>query len=161
MEALIWLQETAAATWVRESVSLWAYPTQIALHAVGMALLVGLNAMVNLRVLGVASSVPLAAFERVFPAMWAAFALNLISGTLLTIAYAERLLVHPVFLTKLAALLIALVLLVLLRRWVFADSQTQVSVRGRVVAGLSLGAWIVTLVAGRLTAYDILLAGGY
>ena len=49
------------STWVREPGSVWAYRTVLAAHTVGMSLLVGANAALDLRLLGVAPQVPLAA----------------------------------------------------------------------------------------------------
>jgi hypothetical protein len=43
---------------VRESRSIWAYPTILTLHTVGLALLAGLSIAVDLRMLGVARRVP-------------------------------------------------------------------------------------------------------
>ena len=40
------------------------------LHTVGLGWLVGLNTVVNLRLLGVGKCVPFATFERLFPMMW-------------------------------------------------------------------------------------------
>ena len=50
MELLTVLEDSAFSTWLRESTSLWAYPTILTLHTVGLAVLVGLNATVDLRV---------------------------------------------------------------------------------------------------------------
>jgi alkylation response protein AidB-like acyl-CoA dehydrogenase len=55
----VWLESTALSTWVRESGSLWAYPMVLTAHTVGMSLLVGANAVIDLRLLGVAPRVPL------------------------------------------------------------------------------------------------------
>jgi hypothetical protein len=155
MEFILWLQENAVAVWTRESVSLWAYPTQIAIHALGLGVVVGLSTMVALRVLGVASQIPLPPLERVFPVIWVAFFVNLFSGTLMTLAYAERLLLHPVFLIKLAGLVAGVVLIVYLRK--FAFGPTAVASRAQAVSVGLLVAWAITLVAGRMTAYDSLL----
>ena len=64
MEVLNFLESTAVATWVRESLSLWAFPTMIALHAIGMAVLVGLNVAICLLLL---SSKPRAPMASVLP----------------------------------------------------------------------------------------------
>jgi len=42
MEFLIWLRSTEPATAIRESESVWGYPTILFLHTFGMAILVGL-----------------------------------------------------------------------------------------------------------------------
>ena len=47
------VENSAFSTWLRESNSIWAYPTVLTLHTIGLALLVGANAALDLRVLGV------------------------------------------------------------------------------------------------------------
>jgi hypothetical protein len=163
MEFLGWLEGNAVAVWVRESVSLWAYPTQIAIHALGLALVVGLSTMIALRLLGVAPTIPIPPLRRLFPVIWIAFAVNLFSGTLMTFAYAERLLTHPIFLTKLAGLIVGVILMACIQVWAFAGEgfdteHEQVSDRSKMAAMAMIVAWLVTIVAGRMTAYDSLLA---
>ena len=164
MEYLTWIEGTGIATWVRESLSLWAYPTIISLHALGMALLVGLNAAIDLRILGVAPDLPVRPLEKFFPFMWWALFVNTASGTLLIMANAEKMLTMPVFYIKLLFIALAVVLLVKLKHRVFggdperlADGSVSRSVR--ILAGASLASWSVALIAGRLTAYPLLLAG--
>ena len=55
----ILLEEGSIGLWVRESPSLLAFPTILALHAVGMGLLAGTNAAMDFRILGFARTVPL------------------------------------------------------------------------------------------------------
>ena len=43
MEWLMALQGSMCTTWVRESNSIWAYPTVLTLHTVGFGILVGAN----------------------------------------------------------------------------------------------------------------------
>src|SRR5262249_30925104 len=53
-EMMAWLEATALATWTRESPSLWAYPTILTLHTVGLGIVVGANAVIDFRLLGFA-----------------------------------------------------------------------------------------------------------
>ena len=164
MEFLIWIEGTGIATWVRESLSLWAYPTIIALHALGMALLVGLNAAIDLRIVGVAPHLPLQPLEKFFPFMWWALFVNTGSGVLLIMASAETMLTMPVFYIKMLFIVVAVVLLLKLKHRVFGGDPEllaggPVSRSVKVLAAASLACWSVALVAGRLTAYPLLLAG--
>ena len=54
------LENSGFGLWVRESGSLWSYPTIIFLHSLGLSFVVGLNVAMNLRLLGVAARLPLA-----------------------------------------------------------------------------------------------------
>ena len=82
-EWLTALETTGFATWLRESGSIWAYPTMLTLHTTGMGVLVGANWALDLRFLGVASSLPLSGLERLFRAMWIGFWVNFVTGVML------------------------------------------------------------------------------
>ena len=63
---IAWLEGTALATWVRESPSLWAYPTVLTLHTVGLGIVVGASAVVDFRLLGFAPRIPLPSLSPLF-----------------------------------------------------------------------------------------------
>src|SRR5918993_4092101 len=67
------IEQSGAATWIRESGVLYGYPLILFLHTLGLSTLVGLNSAINLRLLGFASAIPLASLERLFSLMWAGF----------------------------------------------------------------------------------------
>ena len=100
MEVLSYLESTAVATWVRESLSLWAFPTMIALHAIGMSVLVGLNVAICLLLLSPKPRAHMVSVQTFFRFIWLALAINVVSGTLLLMANATELLVLPVFYVK-------------------------------------------------------------
>ena len=94
------LEETSFSTWLRESNSLFAFYFVLLFHTFGLALLVGANAIVDLRILGVAANLPLAPLKRFFSIMWLGFTLNVITGILLVIAYPTKALTNPGLLSK-------------------------------------------------------------
>ena len=55
----MWLEGSGLSTWLRESQSIMAFPLVLALHTVGLGLVVGCTVVVNLRILGGASRIPL------------------------------------------------------------------------------------------------------
>ena len=61
------LENSGFATWIRETPTWTGYSTVLALHTFGMAFLVGLSAMIALRVLGFARGLPLAPLGKFFP----------------------------------------------------------------------------------------------
>ena len=156
MDFLQWVEQTGLATWVRESSSLWAYPTILFLHTIGLATVVGLNARIDFRILGVASEVPLSPMVRFYPIMWAGFAVNALSGTALLMADASTKLANPVFYVKLVFIALALVNMRLLRTQVFRDplvDKRPPTTNARILALTSLIFWIGATTAGRLMAY--------
>jgi len=157
MEILNFLENNGLAIWLRESPSILAYPTLLAFHTFGMAFLVGTSVAIALRLLGFASSVPLAPLRKFFPVMWLGFAISVVSGTLLLILEAERFLTMPAFYIKLAGIAAALIIMRLLLTRVF-NAQTVVDPgpvprKAKVLAGTALISWTVTIAAGRVTAY--------
>src|SRR5262245_40251184 len=59
-----WLESTAVSVWINESPSLFAFPGILAAHTIGLGLLAGLNSALDLRLLGVARSIPPGALTR-------------------------------------------------------------------------------------------------
>jgi hypothetical protein len=150
------LQQTALARWIGESGSLWGYPTILFLHTLGLATLAGVSAGIDLRILGLAPALPLAPMARLFPTMWAAFAVAAVSGTLLLIADATTKLAQPVFWVKLLFVFLAVGNLWIMRKRVFGDpllDQRPITSNARMLAVSSLVFWIAATIAGRLIAY--------
>ena len=68
----------------------WAWPALETIHFLGMALLFGPVLLAALRVLGIARTVPYAAFHKLLPLGVFGFALNLVTGLLFFIADSGR-----------------------------------------------------------------------
>ena len=62
-----WVESSAFSVWARESTSIFAFPTFLAGHALGMACVVGINVAVSLRLLGVTPGFPGTEMKKVFP----------------------------------------------------------------------------------------------
>ena len=141
--------------WVAQSESLWAYPFILFAHTVGIALTAGSAAVILLRILGYARSLPFGAIRPLFPCLWAGFILNAISGTLLFIAAATSIGYTPVFYLKLCLLLFAILTLLPARRFVGAGhaADRDIPVRVKGLSAFSLLLWAGVITAGRLTAY--------
>jgi len=147
-----WLEGTALATWTRESPSIWAYPTILTLHTIGLGIVVGANAVVDFRLLGFGKRIPLSSLLPLFRITWWAFALNAATGVLLFMSDATTKSVQVVFYIKLSLIAVALVTMIATRRMVDSREPTLPS-RARTVAVLSLLLWAGAITAGRLMAY--------
>ena len=152
MELLSTIEQLAFFTWVREADSIWAYPAIRFLHTVGLAIVVGLSAMISLRILGFARTLPLAPLERYVPVIWAGFWLNAVSGAILLATDATAKLTNPAFGVKMILIALAAANLIRLRRVVFCDLKANGSVTGaeKRLAVLSLLLWFGAITAGRL-----------
>ena len=74
-----WLTGTTLGWAVRGGVP-WIWPLCETLHFIGMALLVGIVGVLDLRLLGVAKGLPVSPLTRLLPWGLAGFALNLVTG---------------------------------------------------------------------------------
>lgn len=149
------LQQSAFTDWFLGSPSIWAYPTVLTLHTVGMAILVGASFAINLRVLQVSGLIPLHRLRPLYRFVWIGFTINLVSGVILFITEAADRVVDPVFGIKMASIAVALALgLVVKRRAIDRmDAPQAATVQTRSLAAAALGMWTVAIVAGRLMAY--------
>lgn len=157
MEFLTQLENSGLGTWVRASTSVWAYPSILTLHTIGLGLLVGTIAVVDLRTLGIARVLPLTPLERLLPVMWFGFWLNALSGTALFIGGATRHATNPVFYIKMTCIVLGVVNIRWLGRQVFRESASvdtdPVPMKGKILAVTSLALWTGAITAGRLMAY--------
>src|SRR6266853_3436015 len=143
---LAWVESTAFSDWVRGAPTVFAFPAILCAHTVGMGLAAGINAAIALRILGVASSVPVAEMRRFLPAMWFGFWLNFVSGIGLLIGYPTKALTNPDFYLKLALIAGGV--------WLVGRIQERIEGGGaRRLAVASLVCWGGAITAGRLLAY--------
>jgi hypothetical protein len=160
---LDYLQNLPLADWIRSSPSIFAYTAVLTSHAVGLAIVVGINTVIALRLLGVGKGIPLGALRQLYGVIWFGFLINLVSGVLLFIAEAHAMAAMVAFWAKLAFVALGMIVAELLRRSVFADDasvRTGVVTRaGRNLAVVSLVCWYLALIVGRLTGYPDLVAG--
>ena len=149
------LHDSAFSTWLREAETVWAFPTVLTVHTFGMMLLVGSAWLVDLRLLGVARTIPIGPLRPLFRIMWVAFWINLATGSLLFIADPERKSTSYLFGFKMLLIIINLPLLKRLERAIYRESPEPVAVASgtRQLAAASAMLWAGTMFAGRLLGY--------
>jgi len=153
---MAWIEATALATWVRESPSLWAYPTVLTLHTVGLGIVVGASTVVDLRLLGYARRIRLASLVPLFRLMAVAFALNAATGIMLFMSDATTKSKQPVFFVKLLLIFAALWCTMQVRQVVGTNDgrgDAEVPARAHRLAWITLLLWTGAITAGRLMAY--------
>jgi hypothetical protein len=154
MEWLTAVEGSGFATWVRESNSIWAYPTILTLHTVGLGLLVGANWALDLRLLGVGTSIPLAPLRPLFPAMWTGFWLNAITGVMLFTAEATTKGTTTIFVFKLGLVAVAVAVMKVTERQVYGRTHVgAVTGRAKTLAAFSVVLWMAAIATGRFMAY--------
>ncbi len=150
-----WLQSLESSSWsiwLKESPSIWGYPTLLFFHTLGIAFSAGPSVAIDLRILGFARRLPLPPLDAFFKVIWIAFAVNAASGAVLFASDATAKLANPAFIVKMTCVLIAIVITVMIRRRVFGDSQNHAGT-SRYLAVASIVCWFGAITAGRFIAY--------
>jgi hypothetical protein len=149
------LENSAFSMWLLGSDSIWAFPTVLALHALGVMLLAGTSMAIGLRLLGIAPAIPLSSLRPLFRIIWAGFWINLVTGVMLFVADATRKGTMPLFYVKLGVVGVGVVVVMRIRREVFGDGrpETGAGASDRTLALASLVCWIAAIAAGRWLAY--------
>jgi hypothetical protein len=158
MDYVIALEGTQAAIFV--SHSSWIFPAFLMIHVTAVALVVGMIAIVDLRLLGFASrkSAVSALCREVLPWTWAAFAVSAITGAVLFLAQPVKYFGNFAFQMKFAVLVLAainmLVFQLITYRGVAAwDRNAAIPLAARLAGAISLLSWIAVVAYGRWTAY--------
>jgi hypothetical protein len=152
------LQNSAFSQWVL--VSVWGYPILLTLHSIGLALLVGLLFIIDLRVLGVPRMLPFVPLNRLMVIIWAAFAVNLSSGLALFVADGVKFFNSTAFRIKFSSLVIGIVIAVVIKNMVLERASLLDSERGstpvtaKLLAAVSILMWISAIGFGRYMAYE-------
>ena len=146
------VEQSSLSTWIRESPSIFAFYFILLFHTIGLSLVVGTNALVDLRILGVASSIPLKPLKQLFAIGWTGLIINVITGIFLLIGYPTKALTNPVFYFKLMFIALAVVFMRKMNLLFLDASLDDLSLikRGKRFAVLSLTFWVCAVSAGRL-----------
>ena len=155
---LDWLQQSSLAVRIRDS--LFAFPLIESTHVIGLTLVFGTIAIVDLRLLGLASSHR--PFQRVASETlkwtWVAFAVTALTGALMFITNATVYFHNAYFRVKIVLLVVAAINVFVfemttgrtVERW---DQVPSAPPLGRAVAALSLVIWIAVIVSGRMIGF--------
>jgi hypothetical protein len=155
---LSWLESSNAAEAIRNS--LYLFPLIEACHVLGLTMVFGTIAIIDLRLLGIASTKR--PFRRIASDVlkwtWAAFALTVMTGFLMFITNAGVYYHNSFFRAKMALLVLSGINMLTfeltaartVHRW---DSDAKAPLAGRTAAALSLLLWITIIFLGRWTGF--------
>ena len=140
----------------------WAFTTVEVVHVFAVSLVIGTIAIVDLRLLGFASTKrPFAELSRqVLPFTWAAFVLAVIAGLLLFTSRATEYFVNPMFWIKMALIAVAGINMMIFEFMTVRDVQkwnvnTTPPPRARLAGGISIACWVLVIVFGRLIGFTL------
>jgi hypothetical protein len=153
-----WLYASSIGTAIRESVYL--FPIIETVHVLGITLLVGTVAILDLRLLGLTlRSEPVTQVAgQILPLTWCGFAVMFVSGFLLFWAEAAKSYGNPAFRLKLLLLLLVglnplIFHFTIYRRVGTWDRSPVTPLRARAAAVISMALWAGIIIAGRAIAY--------
>jgi len=154
-EFLLRLQDSGFGVWVSSAPTIFAYPTILMLHTVGLAMIVGPAWVLDVRLLGYGARLPVETLRGAFRVMWIGFAINASTGIALFISEADDKGLKWIFWVKLTAIALALIVTSRLRRVVFGGGVALdvAPPPARTLAKVSLVLWLAAITAGRLMAY--------
>jgi hypothetical protein len=137
---------------------LYLYPAVETIHIIGIALLFGSIAVLDLRLLGLSRSIPVRRLAgHTLPWTAGAFLLIVPSGLAMFTAHASEFIANPVFALKMCLILGAGVNAAIFHAGVFRSAATwDVGVTplgARAAGAASLLVWISVIACGRLLAY--------
>lgn len=151
-ELLSGLEGSALAAALRGST--WIYPLVNAAHIVGIALLFGSIAALDLRLIGAWRGTPVAMLSRILvPVAATGLGLAVAAGALLFVTRATRYAASPFFQAKM--LLVALGIANIAAYYALRrrDGETGAAPLHRLLGAASLALWLSVIVLGRLVGY--------
>jgi hypothetical protein len=153
-----WLHSTSLS-WAAAGGYPWLWPACETLHFVGMALLVGIVGLLDLRMLGFIKGLPLAPLNRLLPWGILGFVINLITGFVFFAGDPFQYIHNNIFWAKMLFIAIAGVnvgifyLTDLSRRVDQVGAGEDVPRAARIVAATSLFLWIGVMYWGRMLPF--------
>ena len=156
-----WLQATSLAVFIHQTK--WAFTTIEVIHVIAILTVIGSIAIVDLRLLGIASTRrPFTQLARdVLPLTWTAFALAAATGSLLFLSQAAAYFTTTTFWIKMSIMALAGINMLVfefitvrgVQDW---DLKPTPPPPARLAGGISITCWLLIFVFGRWTGFTVL-----
>jgi len=149
-----WLKTASIASFVVGRP--WVWPASETLHFIGLALLLGIVLVVNLRMLGIGRNLSFAALHRLLPWGILGFSINSITGMLFFIATPEQYTQNVAFHWKMVLLLLAgvnvLYFTVFDEPWAL-QAGDDAPLASKVIAASAIFLWVGVIYCGRMLPF--------
>jgi hypothetical protein len=139
--------------------STWGWPAVESLHFIALAVMIGTVGLFDLRVLGMAKDIPLAALHQLIPLGIVAFVLSVLTGALFLLTEPRQYVYNPAFQLKLLCMGVAganaaVFYVSRAKRVLLLPPQAPAPLAAKLAASISLTAWLGVIVCGRvITAF--------
>jgi hypothetical protein len=161
IEFLKWLETTGFALFIAESS--WFFQAALMLHLAAITVVVGMIAVVDLRLMGLASMkcAVTDVCRQALPWTWWAFAASVLTGGALFMAQPVKYFENFAFQMKFLLMVLSGINMLVFQfityrgvsRW---DRDAAVPFAGKLAGAISLVCWIAVVAYGRWTAYYVL-----
>ena len=155
----VWLVKTLASVRPVAAImhSHWGWPAAETIHFLGLSLLVGTIVLFDLRLLGLAKGIPVAALHRLIPWGLLGFAINATTGAAFLMTEPDQYIYNPAFHLKMLFIVTAgvnaLAFYLTSYRQATAAGVLDVPRPARAIALASLCLWIAVIICGRLLTF--------
>jgi hypothetical protein len=151
-----WLAETSASKLILKYS--WVWPAAQTLHFVGLALLVGVVGLLDLRLLGFGKGLPFSQLNRLVPWALLGFATNLITGALFFVGDPRTYVDNTAFYLKMLLIVIGGVNVFVFQLNYYSKVKalgpgSDAPLGAKIVATISLCLWIGVMYFGRMLPY--------
>jgi hypothetical protein len=153
-----WLRSTTLS-WAVAGGYPWIWPLCEILHFAGLCLLLGITGGLDLRILGLAKRVPIAALQRMIPLAIAGFVINLLTGALFFAGAPFQYIHNYPFWLKMLSIFLAGVNVAVFQWRGLAQAVDRVGpgedapFPAKVVAATSLVLWVAVIWWGRMLPF--------
>jgi hypothetical protein len=136
----------------------WGWPFFESLHYLGLTVLLATVGLFDVRMLGFAKSIPLAAMHKFVPLGVVAYVVNIVTGFCFFVSAPDQYAFNPVFQLKVLCMLIAGINVVIFyttsaQAIKALPTDANVPLVAKIIAATSLTSWLAVIVFGRLITY--------
>jgi hypothetical protein len=156
----IWLVSTLKSInpVLRFMTSDWGWPTAESIHFLGLSLLVGTIGLFDLRLLGVAKRIPIAALHKLIPWGLLGYGINVVSGLAFLMTEPDQYIYNPAFHFKVLFMAVAgfnasAFYLTGYHRVTAPGAPADAPRSAKIIATISLCMWVGVIIGGRLLTF--------
>jgi hypothetical protein len=154
-EFVRWLSTTTLADFMH---GWWEWPIAESLHFIGLSMLMGTIGLFDLRLIGMAKKIPIAALHRLIPWGISGYIINILTGICFLTAEGNQYVYNPAFQLKILSMSIAGVNVMFFYTTMFGKVRLvgpgeDAPLPARIIGGVSLTCWLCVIMFGRLLTF--------
>jgi hypothetical protein len=151
-----WVHHAGISDWITGWRWLWAVCETI--HFFGLALLIGVTGLLDLRLVGAMRRIPVAAIMDFMPWAIVGFTFNLVTGVIFFLGAPEQYVNNTAFYAKMLFILLAGVnaiyfQIVLFKKARLIGPGEAAPLQAKIVAVVSMGCWLLVMYCGRMLPF--------